>query len=209
VGGVELGLDGATGGGIGEDLDVRVLFQTVDTGGVVAVLVGEEDGVDALEGFAGVGEEGGEFAGGEAGIDEDARTFGHEQRGVARAAGTEDAEAHGHIEGRDEARRGGRAKLKRITVRPVERLAYRPFAWLGRLSSGSVLHQIMSFRFPGILERQPSVKFSGASIFLQHLKFYDGRLRKEALDDRGAEAPGTPCATDLNLIEPNVVVAFF
>jgi hypothetical protein len=98
MGGVEFRLHGATGGRIGEDLDVRMFLQAVDGGGVIPVFVREKNGVDAFEGFAGVGEEGGEFAGGEAGIDEDARTFGHEQRGVARTAGTEDAEAHGHIE---------------------------------------------------------------------------------------------------------------
>ena len=171
MGGIEFRLDGAARRGIGEDLYVRVLLQAVDAGGVIAVLVGEKDGVDALKRFAGIGEQGGELARREAGIDEDARTFGDEQRGVARAAGTEDAEAHGHIEGRDEARRGGRAKLKRITVCPVERLAYRLFAWLGRQGNSPALHHIVSFRFPGIHERQPVVKFSGTGIFLQHLKF--------------------------------------
>jgi hypothetical protein len=113
VRGVEFGLDGAAGRRVGEDLDVGVLLQAVDGGGVIAVFVRKKNGVDAFEGLAGGGEERGEFFDGEAGVDEDARTFGHEQRGVARAAGTENAEAHGHIEGRDEARRGGRAKLKR------------------------------------------------------------------------------------------------
>lgn len=96
VGGVEFRLDGAAGGGIGEDLNVRVLFQALDAGGVVAVFMREKDGVDARKGFAGVEKEGGEFFRGEAGVDENARTFGDEQRGVARATGTEDAETHGH-----------------------------------------------------------------------------------------------------------------
>ena len=57
---------------------------------------GASGDIGPREGFVGVEEEGGEFFRGEAGVDEDARAFGDEQRGVARATRTEDAETHGH-----------------------------------------------------------------------------------------------------------------
>jgi hypothetical protein len=65
-------LHGAGGGGIGEDLDVRKLLQSFDSGGVVTVFVGEENRVYVFQGFAGVVEELAEFALREAGVDEDA-----------------------------------------------------------------------------------------------------------------------------------------
>ena len=92
----EAGLQCVHGGGVGEYLDVRELLQADDRCGVVAVLVGQEDGVDPVERFTDPGEEFAELAGGKAGIDQYARAFGLEQGRVARAAAAENAKAHGH-----------------------------------------------------------------------------------------------------------------
>ena len=98
VRGVEFLLDRAGGGGVGEDREVGKFLEALDAGGVVAVLVREKNRVDARERFAGGGEQVFEFSGGETGVDEDARALGDEQGGVARAAGAEDGETHGHRE---------------------------------------------------------------------------------------------------------------
>ena len=94
---VELGLDGAGGGGVGEDLDVGEFFQAVDAGDVVAVFVGDEDGFDLGEVFAGVEEELAEFALGETGVDEHACLPGEQHGAIARAAAAEDFETHRHV----------------------------------------------------------------------------------------------------------------
>lgn len=93
---VEPGLDGAGGSGVGEDGEFGVLFEGVDAGGVVPVFVGEKNGVDGVEGGAGVVEELAEFAAGEAGIDENARAGGLQHGGIARAATAQDAETNRH-----------------------------------------------------------------------------------------------------------------
>ena len=98
VAGIQLGLHGAGGGGVGKDADARKFFQALDAGGMVAVFVGEEDRVDVFERFARGGEELAEFADGKARIDEDARALGDEQGAVARAAATEDGKTHGHVD---------------------------------------------------------------------------------------------------------------
>ena len=95
----EPALHGAARGLVGEDADVRVFFQPVDAGGMVAVLVREEDGVDPFQRFAERGEEHPEFPRGESRVDKHARALRHEQRRVARAAAAENAEAHRHLGG--------------------------------------------------------------------------------------------------------------
>jgi len=71
----ELGLDGAGCGRVGVEPDVRVLAQSVEPRAVVAVFVGDENGVDSLEREGGVGgEELAEAACGEPSVDEHGRT---------------------------------------------------------------------------------------------------------------------------------------
>ncbi len=68
-------------------------------GGVVAVLVREENGVDAVPARARPGQHFAEPARGKARVDQHARVVGLEERGVAGAAAAQDAETQSH--GRD------------------------------------------------------------------------------------------------------------
>jgi hypothetical protein len=73
---IELGLDGARGGGISEDAQLGEFFQSLDADSVVTVFVREKDGVNAGERFADGSEELLEFARRKTGVDEDARSLG-------------------------------------------------------------------------------------------------------------------------------------
>ena len=68
----------ARGGGVGEHADVRKFFQAIDAAAMIAVLVGEENGIDPVEGFAHGREQRGKLAGGKSGVDEHACAFGDE-----------------------------------------------------------------------------------------------------------------------------------
>jgi hypothetical protein len=94
---IGLGLHGAGGRGIGEDLDVGEFFKSIDPGGMIAVFVGEKDRVDFLQCFAGFVKQLAEFALGEARIDQDAGAFGAQHGAIARAAAAEDFKAHSHV----------------------------------------------------------------------------------------------------------------
>jgi hypothetical protein len=92
----EAGLHGAGGGLVGEDFQVGKFFQPGDAAGMVAMLVGEKDGVDALERFAGGGQQLAQLAQREAGVDQHPRLLGDEQGAVARTAAAENAKPHRH-----------------------------------------------------------------------------------------------------------------
>ena len=80
-------------------LTVRVAGEAAERGGVVAVLVREEDGVDPVPAGARRGQQLAELARRETRVDEHAGVVGFEERGVAGAATAQDAETQGH--GRD------------------------------------------------------------------------------------------------------------
>jgi len=85
-------------GVVGEDPEPGKFLQTFDSGGMVAVLMSEEDGVDAREGFANSFEHGAEPARGKTRIDQHARVLGDEQRRIARTAAAENAKSHRHLD---------------------------------------------------------------------------------------------------------------
>src|SRR5437870_3205307 len=72
---LEAGLHCARRGSVGKDLDLGKFLQPFDAGSVIAVLVGEEDGVDLLERSAHGGEENSHPPRRKADVDEDARVF--------------------------------------------------------------------------------------------------------------------------------------
>lgn len=92
------GLHRSPGALVGEDADVRKTLQALESVRVVAVFVGQEDGVDPRERFPHLLEQLTEPAGGKPGVDEHAGALGHEQRGVTRAAAAKDREPHRHGE---------------------------------------------------------------------------------------------------------------
>ncbi len=92
------GLYGAGGGMVGEDLDRPVARQSADAGGVIAVLVCEEDGIDAFERLADGGQQLRDSPGRETGVDEHARVLGLEQGAIALTTAAEDAKPQTHGE---------------------------------------------------------------------------------------------------------------
>jgi hypothetical protein len=95
---VQAGLHGARRGVVRENLDVRMARQPADSDGVVAVLMGKEDGVDAVEGFTYGCQQLSEPTGRKAGIDEHAGMFRLQQGAIAFTAAAKDAEPHVHGE---------------------------------------------------------------------------------------------------------------
>ena len=89
-------LNGASGGCVGEDPNVWIFFQSIDATCVIAVLVGEEYGVDSIETFADGFEQGRKFTRRKTDVDEYARALGDQQRRVARTATAENTKAHCH-----------------------------------------------------------------------------------------------------------------
>jgi hypothetical protein len=113
---------------------------------VVAVLVGDEDGVESVEGFPDAGEQFAQAAGGEAGVDEDARVVGLQEGGVAAAAGAENAEPHCHAAQQSPARAGSATDflvhtLRARGVRTIRRIDCRRVVCpLGRLRRPNAFH---------------------------------------------------------------------
>jgi hypothetical protein len=93
---LEAGLRGARGGGVGEDLYVGKFGEAAQTGGMIAMFVGEEDRIDAAERLPMRGEQLAQTPGGKAGVHEHTRGIGLEQGAIARAAAAENAKSHGH-----------------------------------------------------------------------------------------------------------------
>jgi hypothetical protein len=60
-----------------------MFFQALDPGGMIAMFVREENGIDAIERFTDGREQRAQTARGETGVDEHAGVFRHEERGVA------------------------------------------------------------------------------------------------------------------------------
>lgn len=94
--GVGDGFADHVGGGVGgEDRDGEGFQEGAEAIDVVAVFVGEEDGVDGFRGDADLVEAELELAGGEAGINEDADVVAIDHCGIAATAATEHCEPHG------------------------------------------------------------------------------------------------------------------
>jgi len=68
-------LNGASGGCVGEDPNVWIFFQSIDATCVIAVLVGEEYGVDSIETFADGFEQGRKFTRRKTDVDEYAKAY--------------------------------------------------------------------------------------------------------------------------------------
>ena len=89
-------LHGPGGGGIGEKLDPGMTFQAPDGRGMVAVLVGEKNGVDPGERFADAGQEVFEPPDGKSGVHQHPGLLRHQKGAIARTAAAENAKPHGH-----------------------------------------------------------------------------------------------------------------
>jgi len=70
--------------------------QSGESGGMIAVFVGEKYRIHAFERIAGFGQKFAQFFGGKSRIDEHAGVVGLEQSGVAGAATAKNAESKGH-----------------------------------------------------------------------------------------------------------------
>ncbi len=96
--GGEFGLERFGGEAVAVDGDVVAFGEDGEAAGVVAVFVGEEDGLHVGEGAAEGMEAGFDLAGAEAGVDEEAGVVGFEVGAVAAAAAAEDGESqHGGL----------------------------------------------------------------------------------------------------------------
>ena len=85
-------------GVVGEDLDRPAAGQPADAGGVIAMLVREENGIDVVERLAGGRQQLRNPAGRETGVDEHAGMRGLEQGAIALTAAAEDAKPQSHGE---------------------------------------------------------------------------------------------------------------
>ena len=94
---VQPALHCAGGGVVGKNLDLRMARKAADPDGMVTVLVGEKDGIDAVERFTDGGEQPAQAAGRKPGVNQHAGVSGLEQGAIAFAAAAEDAEPHAHL----------------------------------------------------------------------------------------------------------------
>ena len=82
-------------GGLGQvDRDIEAAGEDGESGDVVDVLVGDEDGVEGCRVFSGQGHAAQQLAAGEAGVDQNAGAGGRDDGAVAFGAGGEHCHAH-------------------------------------------------------------------------------------------------------------------
>ena len=93
---LQAALDGFGRAAVGKDADIGMPGESAERGGMVAVLVGEEDRIDALPRLRGGGQQLAQFPRRKAGVDEHAGVVGLQQGGIAGAAAAKDAKTQGH-----------------------------------------------------------------------------------------------------------------